>query len=209
MKLRIIWAIVVLLLLIAGIVYAHDGDYHYAGVAGTAPNTDRTWASMMMPYKPTHCSAPCHVIAWAILWDYGQTGQYVEAGIGYNRNKSKKVTLWWASPQHETMKKVASVPFGTWVDVELFKPAGQEYVEARWSWIGESAGQITKQISTPGWTGNQGYHPTKVEVWSPKGHPGNVEMYLEDVPTFDGDALYWHVEGPWTPEGAFEEFSVR
>ena len=103
MKLRIIWAIVVLLLLIAGIVYAHDGDYHYAGVAGTAPNTDTTWASMMMPYKPTHCSAPCHVIAWAILWDYGQTGQYVEIGIGYNRNKSKKVTLWWASPQHETM----------------------------------------------------------------------------------------------------------
>ena len=23
---------------------AHDGDYHYAGVAGTAPNTDTTWA---------------------------------------------------------------------------------------------------------------------------------------------------------------------
>ena len=196
-------------LLFADIASAHDGDYHYAGVAGTGQNTDTTWASMMMPHKPTHCSAPCHVIAWTILWDAYGTGQYVEIGIGYNRNKSKKVTLWWASPQHGTMKKVASVPFGTWVDVELFKPAGQEFVEARWSWIGESAGQITKHIKTPGWTGNMAYHPTKVEVWSPNGHPGNVEMYIEDVPTFEGDALYWHVEGEWKPEGTFDEFVVR
>ena len=197
--------LLVLLLLVASPVMAHDG-YHYAGIAGTAPNTDTTWASMMMPHRPSHCSSSCHVIAWTILWDYGQTGQYVEIGIGYNRNKSKKVTLWWASPQHETMKKVASVPFGTWVDVELFKPAGQEYVEATWRWNGN---EITKHIKTPGWTGNQAYHPTKVEVWSPKGHPDKVEMYIEDVPTWEGDALYWHVEGPWTPEGTFEEFVVK
>ena len=85
-------------------------------------------------------------------------------------------------------------------------PAGQEYVEATWRWNGN---EVTKRIKTPGWTGNQGYHPTVAEVWSPKGHPGNVEMYLEDVPTFEGDALYWHVEGEWTPEGTFEEFVVR
>ena len=198
-------------LLFASIASAHDG-YHYAGIAGTAPSTDTTIATMMMPHKPTNCpSGDCHVIGWTVLWDAYATGQYVEAGIGYNRNKSKHVTLWWASPQHETMKKVATVPYGTWVLVAIYKPLGQEHAEVRWRWI-DAQGvlqEIIKLIDTPGWLGNMAYHPTKAEVYTENGHPGNVELHFNGVWQWPGDQLYWHVEGKWAPEGTFAEFVVR
>lgn len=41
------------------------------------------------------------------------------------------------------------------------------------------------------------------------GHPHNVDLHFEDVTTFPGDALRWHVDGPWEPEGTFEAFTVR
>lgn len=195
-----------MLLLSTSFAQAHDG-YHYAGLAGTQPVTDTTHAAMMMPHKPTNCSQPCHVIGWTILWDAYATGQFVEAGIGYNRNKSKRVTLWWASPQHGTMKKVGSVPYGTWVDVTLYKPLGEEYIEATWTW---DEGEVVKRIKTPGWTGNMAYHPTKVEVWKPEGsHPRKVELHFEDIAQWPGDDLRWHIEGPWIPVGTFENFVVR
>lgn len=205
------YSVFMALLLIASLTHAHDG-YHYAGLSGTAPSTDTTIATMMMPHKPSNCSAPCHVIGWTILWDYGATNQYVEAGIGYNRNKSKRVTLWWASPDHPTMKKVGTVPYGTLVFVVLHKPNNQQHVEARWRWI-DNAGvwrEINKQIDTPRWFGNMAYHPTKAEIWKPHGsHPRNVELHFYNVMPWNGDQLQWHVDGPWTPEGTFSDFVVR
>lgn len=199
-------AVVLLLLMPLAHAHAHEG-YHYSGLAGTQPVTDTTSAAMMMPHKPSNCAPPCHIIGWTILWDYGATGQYVEAGIGYNRTKSKRVTLWWASPQHDTMKKVGSVPYGTWVDVTVYKPLGVEYVIASWTWDG---GEIVRRIETPGWVGNMAYHPTKTEVWKPYGsHPRNVELHFEDITRWPGDDLRWQVEGPWEPEGTFEAFTVR
>ncbi|HWR21061.1 MAG TPA: hypothetical protein VN444_04275 [Verrucomicrobiae bacterium] len=194
-----------ILLALASTVEAHKG-YHYAGLAGTAP-TDYTAAGMMMPHSPIDISKHSHAIGWTILWDAYDTGQFVEIGIGYNRAESKKVVLWWASPQHPTIKKVASVPFGTWVDVSLRKVPGEPYVIATWTWSGN---EITKRIAVPGWTSNVGYHPTKAEIYSKKSdHPNNVEIRFEDVTTAPGDTLRWHIEGPWEPYGDYSTFTVR
>ncbi len=188
----------------ASIADAHKG-YHYAGLKGTAKNTHETWASMMMPHKPTKVKKSGHVIGWTILWDVGGSEQYVEIGIGYVPRKCKKaVTLWWASPAHPYVNKVACVPFGAWVNVDLQKLDGDETILATWEWNGNA---IEKSIRVKGWLTGPGYHPTKAEVYGT--HAKHVELHFADIPTFEGDTLDWHIDGPWQPYGTFDMFTVK
>jgi hypothetical protein len=192
--------------------YAHKG-YHYIGLQGSAPSADTITVRMMMPTKPTNCKKRCHVIGWTILWDAYATGQYLEAGIGYNRSTSKQVTLWYATPNDPYINKVAAVPFGTWVTVTIHKPLGDTYGYVSWGWVEDGRWkEVVRTRSLPGWWGNAAYHPTKVEVHTKKNsHPGHVEVHFADIPTFEGDNYDWniHGDGPWLPYGDFRTFTVR
>ena len=198
---------------------AHDG-YHYAGLQGSGKNSYYGRARMRMPQRPSNCGSDCHVIGWVIMWDAYATGQYLEAGIGYSPGFSNTVMLWWATPDDSVMQVVGSVPFGTWVEVISRKDKTTNSAWAMWRWT-DSQGvprEIKHTVALPGWTSGPGYHTTKAEVWTESGHPGNVMLDFEGIPTFVGDSYAWHVDGPWQPWnfwpytqdlGQYGWFSVR
>ena len=197
-------------LLFASIASAHDG-YHYIGLAGTSNQTDRITVWMNMVEKPNGCKVPCHVRAWTILWDVYGTGQFLEAGVGYDPDESKKsMILWYGSPKKKYGKTVSKIPFNTWVEVSIVKLLNEPRGVVTWRWEDEDGWQeITKSVKLKDWLGNQGYHPTKLEIVGD--HPTNVHVAFAGIPTFSGDAYWWHVEGngPWQPYGTFETFTVQ
>jgi hypothetical protein len=192
--------------------YAHKG-YHYAGLMGTAPSTDVMSVWMMMPSKPTNCSNGCHVLGWTILWDAYATGQYIEAGIGYDSASSGKLIAWYATPNKPYANKVVSLPWGAWVHIRVIKLSGVDTGTVYWGWYdGEKWRERTITASVPGWWTTGAYHPTKAEISTVKSsHPGNVTIHFAGVETFPGDNYAWNVygDGPWLPYGDFRTFTVR
>ena len=207
------------LFLFAAVAVAHEG-YHYAGITNTAGTARSTHAAITHRENPS-CSW-CHTLEWVVLWDSNASDQFAEAGVGYSSwwsTPRRFAHLWYATPNgsEATGVTVGKVPLGTPVTVAVSKNADQT-ATITWSWQeckrnnSCSPKQIVKTVAVPGWTDQDGIHPTKMEVYSSDGsHPSacadfaNVAIYPDDVNASLQNTDPYYV----TPGSTLENFSVR
>ena len=214
----IVNAIIIALSVIFSPAKAEAYTYHYTGITGTAKVAHVNGATMRMDSYPTvNCSkaANCFAVAWVLLWDNGtgSSGQYAEAGIGFQPGKCPKSTpvkLWWASPQVPGATTVGCVPLGTAVAVSMLKDDGRQEATVVWEY---GATKVVRTVPLPGWLTGPGIHPAKVEVYTSSNYskPYPLDMTVQGFTLYPYETAYFQETAPYLlqPGATLQSFRVK
>ena len=187
-------------------------EYYYAGIANTAKVAYSTKMSSTMYQSPECERGACHAIAWSVLWDEGNTGQYVEAGMGYSPRfgckGSKPVGLFWATPAFPYGERVACVPLGYKITTTITKINGSNTVNI--VWLMPKVKVITT-INVGDWYYGAGIHPTKVEVYSKTDVPIKPVYFVIEPGALSSEdvGVYLQSSPPYLAVGDIRTYEVR